>query len=708
MKRVAPTLVVSFCLFSAAAARADAPATRPAVASSVVSSVGSGAWSAPDTWSTHRIPAAGDTVLIRSGDQVTYDVVSPETLFAVHVAGTLDFATDRDTQMNVGLLLVKPGDDGSDGNFVGNAHPGHAHHHMAMPDAPPATLRIGSTTQPVAAEHRALIRLTHVPGTDANAYPALIDMGGTLELHGSPVNHSWMKLRSTASAGSTQITLADAVTGWRAGDRVILTTTILPKMFDGNGGIIDAHQQTQTEERTIRSIEGQLLTLDRPLAYDHFAEGDYRGEVADLSRNIVIESADPESQGGALRGHTMIHGGSHAAIDAVEFRHLGKPGQLGRYALHFHAAGDSLRGSSVMHCSIWDSDNRWITVHGTNYLVIRDNVGYRSLGHGFFCEDGTEIYNVFDENLAVQALHAPPLPEQALPFDKNDGAGFWWANSLNTFTNNVAVECDQYGYRFEMDKPPIFDPTLPVRQPDGTQKDVDVRTLPFVRFEANEAHSNRRYAMNLGGFRLVAGDDGYSTAANGDRAFDRSTTLIGDVGDVGPDLRHPFVIRDFKVGRSFWAFHSAAPSVYIDGLDVFDTTYGIWRTRMDHHQYKNISFKKMGVADIYNPWGGNNDFTQDFNKSVKLHDDLPPQTVITDVIKTNFGDYRILGTTSDNGTVTGVTVNGHAARAFRPNFAEWSIDLPAAEVGQSLTARAVDQAGNVEQTPHVVPLPASR
>jgi hypothetical protein len=55
-------------------------------------------------------------------------------------------------------------------------------------------------------------------------------------------------------------------------------------------------------------------------------------------------------------------------------------------------------------------------------LVVRDCVGYRSQGHGFFLEDGTEVCNVLDCNLAVQAFTANPLPKQAIPFDHNDGA----------------------------------------------------------------------------------------------------------------------------------------------------------------------------------------------------------------------------------------------------------------------------------------------
>ena len=49
-------------------------------------------------------------------------------------------------------------------------------------------------------------------------------------------------------------------------------------------------------------------------------------------------------------------------------------------------------------------------------------------------------------------------------------------------------ESDRYGYRFEAT--PNREPglTFPVRQPDGSRREVDIRTLPFVRFEDNESH----------------------------------------------------------------------------------------------------------------------------------------------------------------------------------------------------------------------------
>src|SRR5262249_45254700 len=152
-------------------------------------------------------------------------------------------------------------------------------------------------------------------------------------------------------------------------------------------------------------IDGTKLTLDRPLAYEHTVNGVYRGDVANLSRNVVVESAEPAKQ----RGHTMYHAHSAGAISYAGFRHLGKESVLGRYSLHYHLAGDTMRGSYVVGASVWDSGNRWLTIHGTNYLVVRDCVGYQSKGHGFFLEDGTEVFNVLDRNLAVQAYTAKPL-----------------------------------------------------------------------------------------------------------------------------------------------------------------------------------------------------------------------------------------------------------------------------------------------------------
>jgi hypothetical protein len=341
-----------------------------------------------------------------------------------------------------------------------------------------------------------------------------------------------------------------------------------------------------------------------------------------------------------------------------------------------------MRGSSVVGASIWDSGNRWLTVHGTNYLVVRDCVGYKSVGHGFFLEDGTEVFNVFDRNLAVLALIGKPLPKQILPYDKNDGSGFWWANCLNTFTRNTACECDEYGYFFQAPKTAEFDPVLSVMQPDGSRAKVDVRTLPFVRFEGNEAHCQRRHAINLGG----------------GVPFGEPT-----VAGVGPDARHPFVVRGLKVWNAHWAIHPVTPSLLLDGFDVYDAEYGVWRPVYNRHAYRNVRMDKVPDATRFAFADGKPDSLEDgFPKPLDPTDDLPPTTVITGVRTTADGKLVVSGTTSDNGTVRKVLVNGKEARATESNFAQWEVTLEHAAGKFRLEARAEDASGNVEKRPHVV------
>jgi hypothetical protein len=426
--------------------------------------------------------------------------------------------------------------------------------------------------------------------------------------------------------------------------------------------------------------------------------------------------------------------------------------------------------------------------------VVRDCVGYRSVGHGYFLEDGTEVYNVLDHNLAVGARHGKPLPKQMLPFDRNEGAGFWWANSLNTFTRNVAADNDQYGFRFEATASRSFPLTLPVLQPDGGRKPVDVRTLPFVRFDGNEAHSSvGLYGVNLG----------------------------EGVNRVGPDARHPFIVRDLKLWDVHYAFRPQVPSLLVEDLLIHQAAYGVYHPNYDNHVYRNVTISKtetepfnrghddlsvqygvlavdgLTFADIRsgdfmpliqisedNPtgaaashfrnvrtvnWTGSRQralvnrgggprpqpktdkgvpvylhdwfgpgrhakvvstkthelkedgldygavplLTGDESRAAEVRDvewprlldpvdDLPPATVITHVTRAA-GKLVVRGTTSDNGTVKRVLVNGTEARALRPNFAEWEAILDAAGAGEpKVTAHAEDDAGNVEQLPHAV------
>ena len=655
--------VVTLLITFTAVARSAAP--------DVVRSAHSGAWSDAKTWEGNRPPSAGSTVLILPTHTVTYDTVSTAPIRSLHIGGTLTFATDRDTRLDVGLIKIQPGEDTSEEGFNCDAH---------LPDPDPSqpkpALLVGTAAQPVDAQHTALIRLVYFDGMDRQSLPAIVDCGGRMEFHGAKMNRTWVKLGAPAKKGDETITLAEQVTGWRTGDHVFLTGTTRQikreKTFRTS-----VRDNTQTEERTVRAISGTKLTLDKPLDFEHAGEGAYRGEVANLSRNVIVESADPAR----ARGHTMFHRNSAGSIGYAEFRHLGKEGVLGRYSIHFHLVRDTMRGASVIGASIWDSGNRWITIHGTDYLVVRDCVGYQSIGHGFFLEDGTEVFNVLDRNLAVQACVAKPLPGQVLPFDHNDGAGFWWANSLNTFTRNTAAECDEYGFRFDAAANTGFNLTLNIPQPDGSRRATDIRTLPFVRFDDNEIHCMRRHSLNLGGL---------------------SAELKGDVGGVGPDAGHPFVIRNLKIWNVHWAVHPRPPSVMVDGLDIHHAEYALWKANYDHHAYRHVMLDDIAVNPNFDP-KGTQPLEKDFPGALKPVDDLPPTTIITQTLRQKDGSLLLRGTTADNGEVKRVMVNGREAKAVRENFAEWEATVPAA-AETKLQVFAEDAAGNIEPRPHVLTL----
>lgn len=761
---------------------AAAPQDNQAGQGPVIRSAKSGPWSAATSWEGGQVPGAGARVLIREGHRIVYDVKTERPVRGINIAGTLAFAADKDTRLDVGLIKIQAGDEYTEEGFDCEAH--------VLPpaaDKPLPALEVGTPNNPIDAKYTALIRLVYQDGMNKESCPAIVCCGGRMDLHGAPLSHAWVKLGDTAKKGDTVVSMAEAVTGWRVGDRVIVTPTA--RLY---------RKESMIEERVVKAIEGTKVTLDRALDNDHLGIGDYRGELANLSRNVIVESADPQGE----RGHTMYHRYSAGAISYAEFRHLGKEGVLGRYSLHYHLVGDTMRGSYVIGASIWDSGNRWLTIHGTNYLVVRDNVGYRSVGHGFFLEDGTEVYNVLDRNLAVAARRGKRLPKQMLPFDDNGGAGFWWSNSLNTFTRNVAVENGNYGYRFEATPSSNFSLVLPVQQPDGSKKDIDIRTLPFIRFDDNEVHSN----VGLYGFNLGEG-----------------------VKRVGPDTKHPFIVRNMKIWDTHYGFRPQVPSLLVENMKLFKVAYGVYHPNYDNHVYRDLyigqtntepfnrghdddsvqhgvlavdglTFDNCGrskppgtgmpliqISDdnssgtaeshfrnvkVVNHGPGNSrvlvnrgggprptpktstgvpiyfhdhygpgrhakivsaaakDFGKDgavyredypltgdesrmaevkdvaFPKLLDPVDDLPPITVVTHIRRLDGGKVAVRGTTSDNGPVKIVRVNGKTVRALSENFAEWAIVLEGVPPGPlKLEAYAEDIAGNVEKRPHVLVVP---
>src|SRR5512144_2113529 len=316
-------------------------------------------WSDPASWPNNKVPVAGDKPTIGRDKEVILDV-SPPALAGLSIDGKLTFSNNADLELTTEWIMLH------------------------------GELAIGSETEPHT--RNATITLTNkVTGEDVMAGMGdrgIMIAGGTLNLHGDRIN-TWTKLSNTAKASSTSIEVLNAA-GWRVGDEIVLAST--------------DYDPRQAERRTIAAISGNKITLDKKLEYMHFGkitfEVDERGEVGLLTRNIKIQaSADAEQS--FLGGHIMAMPSSKMFVEGVELNRMGQNLTLARYPIHWHLAGDA-KGQYIKNAAIHDTYNRCVTVHGTNFLRVENNVTYNTVGHCFFLEDGIEHGNEFIKNLAIQ------------------------------------------------------------------------------------------------------------------------------------------------------------------------------------------------------------------------------------------------------------------------------------------------------------------
>ena len=97
-----------------------------------------------------------------------------------------------------------------------------------------------------------------------------------------------------------------------------------------------------------------------------------------------------------------------------------------------------------------------------------------------------------------------------------------------------------------------------------------------------------------------------------------------------------------------------------------------------------------------------------FPQLLEPTDDQPPATIVTwptagIPVEIEGGRLTVAGTSTDNGTIRRVTVNGVDAESVDDDFLQWEATLTNVAPGRlTITAVSRDEAGNVEQTPHVL------
>jgi hypothetical protein len=462
-------------------------------ANPTVTSVGSGAWSKADTWSSRRVPGPNDKVAIAAGHEVVYDAVSDASLTCVEVNGQLRFSPATSTRMKVRTLMV------TDAGF----------------------LEIGSAATPVAPDVTAEVVIADQP-IDSAIDPAQFGNGivglGRVTMHGAAKTPTFVRLKQEPLAGQTKLIFEQVVSGWKAGDRLALPDTRQLRASERG-----AQYRPQVENLEVASISGAEVTLVAPLKYDHKGARNANGRlrflphVGNVSRNVIVRSENPQG----TRGHTMFV--SHASVDIryVQFSDLGRTqngvlssadfnsdglpvrvgsNQIGRYALHFHhdfgpketpANGYQF---TVIGNAI-DSARKWgITVHRSHFGLVQDNVVYNTGGAGIVTEDGTESFNVFDHNLSMRSAASGRVAMNTgygAGDPGGEGAGFWFRGPNNVIRNNVAANCDEFG--FGLAPAPLGIVRTPAFKGADTSKateskDLDTRDAAVLEFSNNEAY----------------------------------------------------------------------------------------------------------------------------------------------------------------------------------------------------------------------------
>lgn len=302
------------------------------------------------------------------------------------------------------------------------------------------------------------------------------------------------------------LNLMDDVHIWQPGDQVIVSST--------------DYSMYQAEEFTLLPCpecnKFQVKVKETPLFF-HMGEVtdglDMRAEVGDLTRNIVIQGEMQKTCYGnnqcqffsydTFGGHIkIVQNFTSVHLSNVELKNMGQQ-IMGSYPVHFHLCGD-VDGSNtyVEGLSIHHSFSRCVTVHATNGLLIKDTIGYDTLGHCFFLEDGIEQRNTLFHNLGLVTK-----PGTLLPTDRNStvctamrdkvygnyipnpatdcmaASTFWIANPNNNLINNAAAGSQDAGIWFVFHK-------SSTGESHGLYPDTKAELTPLGIFYNNRVHSN--------------------------------------------------------------------------------------------------------------------------------------------------------------------------------------------------------------------------
>ena len=571
--------------------------------------VNNGSWFDPNTWASGEVPGEGAKVVIPDGVDVTYDGESAVSLFTVRVDGSLDFATDRDTFMEVDTFVV----------------------------APTGKLTIGTIDQPVSAGVETVIQFADNGPIDVSWDPMLLSRGlishGDIQIHGAE-KETFLKVAADPMAGDTSLTLESSPEGWQVGDKLVLTGTHLTPTEDALP-LEPRNDQTQDEELVITKIEGNTIYFDKPLEFDHDgARADLKAYVANYSRNVRFETENADSLPVHQRGHTMFMHSDNIDVRYAEFYELGRTDKSerafeaadadhlesdsnvkARYSLHIHRAGvsDVDDPAMIVGNAVWGSPG-WGYVHHDSNAVLADNAAYDVYGAAFVAESGNEIGR-WSHNISIKSIGnggGPKWHEDVTAGDMGrTGAGFWFQGRLVEAVDNVAAGVPGGQGFVYMSRGGIYlDPnTAHLSESFGYHELVANQIPAITQFEGNEA-----FAVGTG---LIV------IKNNSEQHHDVRTVIDDFKGwEVGTGIHLEYtahytlkdidlVATDGSAGRTAWRgieYGPAAVNMVINGADVEGFPVGVYlmkdQTGMNHPfdgdwGYVFIDVNVEGAAEDY-------------------------------------------------------------------------------------------------------------
>jgi hypothetical protein len=244
----------------------------------------------------------------------------------------------------------------------------------------------------------------------------------------------WAWAAGPVQAEARMLVTATPTSGWLPGDDLTVTPTAPPGSPD-----FGTYGDTQ-----VLAARGASVGLTKPVARDHpEVRGSWTPEVLDLTRNAVIEGTP------AGRSHVWIKSRSPQAIRYAELRYMGprKPdgegfteSVLGRYALHFHHAGDGSRGSLVEGVVVRDSGSHAFVPHMSNGITLRNNVSHNTYDEAYWWDPDSASDDTVLEGNVASAVHTDP------PFRGFRLSGYWMGGGdRNVAHGNVAVGVEGNG-----------------------------------------------------------------------------------------------------------------------------------------------------------------------------------------------------------------------------------------------------------------------